>query len=617
MDNSQENHLSRADKKSILIEKELKFVRALAGNNAKLRRKVLKNLKTWLATRSRSTFAFTDTDFLRLWKGLFYCMWLADKPLVQEALADDIASLVKCFDNIIISLKYFGAFLETMCLEWFGIDHWRMDKFMMLVRRCTRQTLILLHESDWPVEHVNIFMQQIEKTVLNADKCPFGLTKHFDDLLLEEVAKVSKGDVTDEAMQAIVKPYAIRLLQTNDRRMIKHITSSIFHYLIYQSELGQAYQEKFELWKNTNFVTGNIDDVDYEVQYEYEENDKDYNTEEKEMVYDPRAGQVDVIINAIRFNAMKIIEIFECNRYKSFVTSKGKKQMKMLVKQLKKFASGIFPLGFQSVASITEKDYAVDIDEQIKELENYEKKTANKETNSKNCQKLTQETHDKFCADRKKISSSNNVTNGKTKKKLTKKQLKEKMLMRLKEKREEKLKNIKEAKASKQKNSHSVSTKNAIQKSTLIFTSAAGSSKKPSKTKKAFNDTDDWPGISQNSEKLPSTLFCEVKHKKLAKAQVSEFGDLLVTPISKVKCLKRAALSTDETTKVKKRVKIALNRNVSQDLQQHIAQVERSPQVPYDSARKPVKGALKPNLLPSPINPFYRKKIGLKLNDTL
>jgi Nucleolar protein,Nop52. len=26
---------------------------------------------------------FTDDDFMRIWKGLFYCMWMADKPLVQ------------------------------------------------------------------------------------------------------------------------------------------------------------------------------------------------------------------------------------------------------------------------------------------------------------------------------------------------------------------------------------------------------------------------------------------------------------------------------------------------------------------------------------------------------
>lgn len=65
-----------------------------------------------------------------------------------------------------------------------------------------------------------------------------------------------------------------------------------------------------------------------------------------------------------------------------------------------------------------------------------------------------------------------------------------------------------------------------------------------------------------------------------------------------------------------KRVKIALNRNMVQEKHEYIEAVKNSP-VPYDSSKKPTKGLLKPNLLPSPINPFYRRRIGLKFNDTL
>lgn len=65
-----------------------------------------------------------------------------------------------------------------------------------------------------------------------------------------------------------------------------------------------------------------------------------------------------------------------------------------------------------------------------------------------------------------------------------------------------------------------------------------------------------------------------------------------------------------------KRVKIALNRNMVQEKHEYIEAVKNSP-VPYDSSKKPTKGLLKPNWLPSPINPFYKKRIGLKFNDTL
>lgn len=39
---------------------------------------------------SKASFlaGFTETDMLKLWKGLFYCMWMSDKPLVQVRLVN-------------------------------------------------------------------------------------------------------------------------------------------------------------------------------------------------------------------------------------------------------------------------------------------------------------------------------------------------------------------------------------------------------------------------------------------------------------------------------------------------------------------------------------------------
>lgn len=76
--------------------------------------------------------AFDDQDFLRIWKGLFYCMWMADKPLPQEKLADELGTLVHCFPDPAVAIQFFGMFLRTMSLEWYGIDQWRIDKFMVV-----------------------------------------------------------------------------------------------------------------------------------------------------------------------------------------------------------------------------------------------------------------------------------------------------------------------------------------------------------------------------------------------------------------------------------------------------------------------------------------------------
>lgn len=61
-----------------------------------------------------------------------------------------------------------------------------------------------------------------------------------------------------------------------------------------------------------------------------------------------------------------------------------------------------------------------------------------------------------------------------------------------------------------------------------------------------------------------------------------------------------------------KKVKIVLQMNKSQEATEYIRQLKQSPNLPFDSSKKPLKGVLKPNLMPSPINPFYKKMIGLK-----
>ncbi len=55
------------------------FARALASNAVKERDAALGALGRWLASRA----AVEDADLLKLWKGLFYAMWHADKAPVQ------------------------------------------------------------------------------------------------------------------------------------------------------------------------------------------------------------------------------------------------------------------------------------------------------------------------------------------------------------------------------------------------------------------------------------------------------------------------------------------------------------------------------------------------------
>jgi hypothetical protein len=134
---------------------EVQFAKKLAANEPAIRDKAVKKLKKWLMSRSsicgeESKSTFNESEMLRLWKGLHYCFWMSDKPLVQEELAEKIASIFHCFKaNEESAQLYLRCFLITLGREWIGIDKHRMDKFMMLTRRMIRQSFVYVAEKNW------------------------------------------------------------------------------------------------------------------------------------------------------------------------------------------------------------------------------------------------------------------------------------------------------------------------------------------------------------------------------------------------------------------------------------------------------------------------------------
>ncbi|KPJ17369.1 Ribosomal RNA processing protein 1-like [Papilio machaon] len=67
----------------LVIAQEFKFAKLLSSNEKKTRDRVLKALKKWLLNCFEKGYEFKEDDFFRVWKGLFYAVWMSDKPLIQ------------------------------------------------------------------------------------------------------------------------------------------------------------------------------------------------------------------------------------------------------------------------------------------------------------------------------------------------------------------------------------------------------------------------------------------------------------------------------------------------------------------------------------------------------
>lgn len=72
-----------------------------------------------------STVPMTDLNMLKLWKGLFYCMWMSDKRPIQQELAKRIAAIVLAPKDPKEGIRFCWGFWRTMAREWHGIDHLR------------------------------------------------------------------------------------------------------------------------------------------------------------------------------------------------------------------------------------------------------------------------------------------------------------------------------------------------------------------------------------------------------------------------------------------------------------------------------------------------------------
>ncbi|KAH9636840.1 hypothetical protein HF086_017795 [Spodoptera exigua] len=118
----------------LVVAQEIKFARLLSGNEKKTRDRVLNALKKWLLNCFEKGYEFKEDDFIRVWKGLFYAVWMSDKPLIQEDLCEKISGVLDLFPatQLQYAMLMFKAGLRVLATEWYGLDQHRTDKFLMV-----------------------------------------------------------------------------------------------------------------------------------------------------------------------------------------------------------------------------------------------------------------------------------------------------------------------------------------------------------------------------------------------------------------------------------------------------------------------------------------------------
>jgi ribosomal RNA-processing protein 1 len=208
-----------------MASSEVKLARRLASNDLSVRKAAEKTLKEWLSNRASK--GLSEIEMKRLWKGLFSCMYMSDKPLIQEELARDLSHLIHVFPNPTLGIEFCNVFYQTMSSEWHGIDRLRMDKFYMFVRRFTKEMFTYLHAQGWPNHNVTYIM---DKLINLADTCK-GLIVHISQLFLVELAKVP-CQISKDISMMLLSPWIGLMATSKDRYLVEILNESILDRIV-------------------------------------------------------------------------------------------------------------------------------------------------------------------------------------------------------------------------------------------------------------------------------------------------------------------------------------------------------------------------------------------------
>lgn len=195
------------------------FIKQLSSNNRVVREKSLEALQKVLV--SEPFMKSKQAQYEKLWKALYYTMWFSDRPRPQQKMARQLGELYSLYgtvgdnksDDITLSdrafLKFCRAFWKVITLEWFNIDRYRMDKYLLLLRRVFFNQLKYLQTRQWNEELVEMYITKVLKhsPLSGSAKVYNGIPFHLIDILLDEWERlVSKRDdefeVEDEITDA-------------------------------------------------------------------------------------------------------------------------------------------------------------------------------------------------------------------------------------------------------------------------------------------------------------------------------------------------------------------------------------------------------------------------------
>lgn len=239
----------RKERDSEPVEAELPLAKYLASTEKRIRDRAIRSLSAFLLRSAQQDgLAMSSLELAKLWKGIFYCFWMSDKPLVQQALAQELADLVlqvagqsadaeasldedKAKARALTALDFYRGFWTTMHAEWLGIDKFRVNKYYLLMRRVLHAGLVLLQTHAWDEALVHRFVTVMRgrdgPLASNNVQVPDSITYHICDLFMDELESVAVAEEGTIPIHALLVPFLELAATSESKRIYERVMSRV------------------------------------------------------------------------------------------------------------------------------------------------------------------------------------------------------------------------------------------------------------------------------------------------------------------------------------------------------------------------------------------------------
>lgn len=207
----------------------INFGKRLAHTDKSVRDRGFKTLKKWLAKNPN----LERLEFMKLWKGLYFGVWMADKRPVQQELAVNIAVLLNDVPRSKQGM-WIDTFWDTMQASWEKLDVHRISKYLLFIRIVIAEVFKVMRVAGWPFEEMcslgNTFTRATPMHAKEGPNAPsVGLILQFTRILWDELRpQLERASTPTKAIMSLLEPFCILSEASAIDALVRHIHEHVF-----------------------------------------------------------------------------------------------------------------------------------------------------------------------------------------------------------------------------------------------------------------------------------------------------------------------------------------------------------------------------------------------------